>query len=107
GEPDSPADVQAIAAGQHDVENDQIEGQTGRLFIPLFTVSGQVDNVALALQTVSQGHPQSFFVLNEQDIFVHFSVVPRTPFSAAAWDPGSPTIGKCKEIGRASCRERV
>src|SRR2546429_7459602 len=29
-----------------------------------------------------------FFVLNEQDIFVHFSVVPRTPFSAAAWDPG-------------------
>jgi hypothetical protein len=56
---------------QHDIEDDQIEGQMSRLIEALIAVGSKVDDVALASQAITQGHLQCFFVFYQQDALVH------------------------------------
>ena len=57
--------------GQHEVEDDEIEGQLSRLFESFVAVGGAFDDVAITPQSIADGHPQGFFILHEQHARTH------------------------------------
>src|SRR5215469_10278054 len=68
---DVTADVKAVLAGQHHVENDEVIRSAERSLKTFSTVRGAIRHIALAPQAVGEGHAQVFFVLDDQNTFVH------------------------------------
>src|SRR5690242_18031821 len=60
-------DVEALLAGKHDVENDEVEGAREGLGVSVGAVGRPLDIVSLGAQSVDGADGKSFFVLNEQD----------------------------------------
>ena len=61
------AHVEAAAAGQHDVEHDQVEAPRHRPAQPRLAVGRRLHLVALAREAVGEQEPQPGVVLDEQD----------------------------------------
>src|SRR5215831_2454325 len=57
--------------GKHDVENDQIKRQAGRLVQPFLSVLCEIHDVAFTAEAITQRHSQAFFVFDQQNAFVH------------------------------------
>jgi hypothetical protein len=66
---DLPADVQAVDAGQHEVEDDQIRGLGGQRGQRPRTVVGHVDAIALPLQIVLDDLADRRLVVDDQHPF--------------------------------------
>ena len=56
---------------QHQVEDDEIERQLSRLFEAFVAIGSAFDDVAITPQSIADGHPQGFFILDEQHTRTH------------------------------------
>ncbi len=81
GAADLAADVEAVHAGEHEVEHQEVglvgEGE----FEAAFAVGGSLDLVALAAEVVGDGAGEAFLVLDDQD--PGHNVSPRAPDARA------------------------
>src|SRR5882762_449597 len=71
GDANVATEVESVASREHDVQDNQVEGQSCRFFETGLPVEGRVDNVALPAQTVTESHLQSFFIFYQQNVFLH------------------------------------
>ena len=68
GGPEVGADLEAVAAGQHDVEHDQVEGALGGPPQAVEAVSGDLDAEALGFQAPLDGGGDLGVVLHQQQL---------------------------------------
>src|SRR6266446_4208640 len=71
--PDVPANVKSPLAGQHDIQKNQIEFTIHRFAETLFAVARRFDNIPGSLKTIGECHPQSFFIFNYHNSFIHLN----------------------------------
>src|SRR5262249_60945817 len=73
GVANGPAYRQTVPAGQHDIEDDQVERQTCRLRQTFLAVCRVVDPITFIAQTVADSHAQGIFVFDEQEARMHIT----------------------------------
>ena len=83
------ANVEAVHAGKHDVEQDRVGQHRLGLAQPFLTVVGDVGLVTLAVEVPGEGLGQSPLVLNDQDARLGHRNTPRRRRASVGGERGS------------------
>src|SRR4051794_10729447 len=97
-------DLEAVDAGQSDVEDDEVRGAARRELEALLARPGELDVVTLLLERVLDAPGDGVLVLDDQDGGGHRSMLHRGPSAAGATPPrpGRPLVVSCPPAPGAS-----